>query len=66
MKGMNLGGYCGRNRCSLEEMEIAELGFLRSGKRRLLEDRKEINYTTPHTETCLYFHSIGVSTNTAI
>lgn len=47
--GMNLGGYCGRNQCSLEEMEIAELGLLRHGKRRLLEDRKEINYTTLHT-----------------
>lgn len=45
--GTNLGRYCGRNQCSLEEMKmcekkIAELGLLRHGKRRLLEDRKEI------------------------
>lgn len=47
--GINLGEYCGRNQCSLEEMKmyrkkIAELGLLRYGKRRLLENRKEISH----------------------
>lgn len=64
--GMNLGGYCGRNQCSLEEMKIAELGLLRHGKRRLLDNRKKINYATLHTGTCLYFCSIVASINSAI
>lgn len=64
--GMNLGGYCGRNQYSLEETKIAELGLLRYGKRRLLEDRKEIDYTTLHIGTSMYFRSIGASINTAI
>lgn len=43
--GMNMGEGWGRNQFLLEEMKIyrkkiTELGLLRHGKRRLLEDRK--------------------------